>query len=341
MRVSIITCSLNHGQFIEQTIASVLSQDWPDLEYVVVDGGSTDNTVDILKSYESRITWISEPDGGQSEAINKGLQIISGDIVGWLNSDDIYYSGTIAHVAEFFAANSSVEAIYGNADFIDISGNAYQTFPTEPWDPLLLPSNCFVCQPATFLRQTAVQRCGLLNTKLHYCMDYEYWLRLADLGVRFAHIDRKLAASRMYRENKTLRARPLRCTEINEMMIDRFGFVPDPWIYDYTDALMEQKGRAGGKPQRAYYERELRAMRYALHWNRRISPHMRDKIPSHMRSSGFLHWLPRGTWRRLLMLFGSNPECGRESASREAEISYTQDRLIDSGGGFPHRNRSG
>jgi glycosyltransferase involved in cell wall biosynthesis len=307
MKVSVITCSFNHGQFIEHTIASVVSQNRQDLEYVVVDGASTDNTLDILKSYGDRIKWISEPDTGQSEAVNKGIQMTTGEIVGWLNSDDLYYVGAIEHVAEFFAANSDIDVVYGNADYIDIDGNAYATFPTQPWDPIRFQSNCFICQPATFLRRTVVERYGLLDTNLHYCMDYEYWLRLAQAGVRFAHLDRKLAAARMYAANKTLRSRPACCTEINQMLLNRIGFVPDAWIYDYTQALMAEKGRLDGNARRVYYERELRAMRYAFSINGRISRHMRDEIPWRLRQARLLKWVPRGAWNRLVTLVGGKP----------------------------------
>ncbi len=307
MKVSIITCSFNQGQFIEHTLASVLSQNWSDLEYVVVDAASTDNTLDVLKSHGDRINWISEPDSGQSEAINKGIQITSGEIVGWLNSDDLYYAGAIEHVAEFFAANSDIDVVYGNAAHIDIDGNAYETFPTQPWDPVRLQSDCFICQPATFLRRSVIERCGLLDTGLHYCMDYEYWIRLAQAGTRFARLDRKLAASRMYAANKTLRSRPARSMEINQMLLRRIGFVPDPWIYDYADALMGKRGRLNGNARRVYYERELRAIRYAFSLNGRISREMRDEIPWRLRQARFLKWVPRGTWSRIVRLAGGKP----------------------------------
>jgi glycosyltransferase involved in cell wall biosynthesis len=310
MKVSIITCSLNQGQFIDHTIASVLSQNWPDLEYVVVDGASTDNTVDILKSYGDRITWTSEPDGGQSEAINKGARMTGGEIVGWLNSDDIYYSGAIERAVKFFAANPDIDVVYGNADYIDIHGNVFHTYPTKSWDPVALRSYCFICQPATFIRRRAVNRHGLLNTNLHYCMDYEYWLRLAESGVRFAHLDCKLAGSRMHPENKQSRARVLFCAEINQMLVERIGFVPDTWIYEYTDAIMRQKGRLNGDPRRVEYERELRAMRYAFRWNSRVSHRMRLEIPERLMKSRYLKWLPSGTRSRLVKLIGGSDPNG-------------------------------
>lgn len=304
MKVSVITCSRNQGQFIDHTIASVLSQNWPDLEYVVVDGASADNTVDVLKSYGDRITWISEPDSGQSEAINKGIRMTSGDIVGWLNSDDIYYPGAIEQVVEFFAANPGIDVVYGGADYIDVDGNAYGPYPTQPWDSVRLQSYCFICQPATFLRRTAVERWGLLDTSLHYCMDYEYWLRLAQKGAQFARLDRKLAGTRMHESNKTMSSLSVYRKEINKMLLARIGFVPDVWIYEYTQARMAEADRFNGSPRRIFYERELRAIFYSLRWNGRISRSMRDEIPWRLRKAHSLKWVPRGTWTRLITLFG-------------------------------------
>jgi glycosyltransferase involved in cell wall biosynthesis len=277
-QVTVITPSLNHGRFIERTILSVLYQDWPDIEYLVVDGGSTDSTREILQEYTDRITWTSERDYGQSDAINKGLQRAKGEIIGWLNSDDLYYPGAISRVVNFFAANSDVDVVYGDADFIDIDGNVSREFPTKPWDFSHFQTDCFVCQPATFFRRSAVERCGLLDTKLVYCMDYEYWLRLAGAGLRFARINGKLAASRMYPENKTLRARPSRSTEINDMLVERLGFVPDTWLYDYADAFVSLHAGSPKGRIRFFLEREGRAMLAGFRWNGYVSADMLGKI---------------------------------------------------------------
>ncbi len=277
-KVTVITPSLDHGRFIERTILSVLYQDWPDIEHVVVDGGSTDGTREILEEYGDRVTWMSEGDCGQGDAVNKGLLRTKGEIIGWLNSDDLYYPGAISRVVNFFAANSHIDVVYGNADFIDIDGKVEKEFPTKPWDFYHFQADCFICQPATFFRRSAVERCGFLDTKLIYCMDYEYWLRLASAGLRFARMERKLAASRMYPENKTMRARPSRSAEINNMLVERIGFVPDTWLYDYADALL---GRYTGPPKgraRLFLEREIRAMLAGLRWNGYVSGNMLGKI---------------------------------------------------------------
>ena len=118
MKVSIITPSLNQAQFIERSIQSVLAQQWRPLEHIVFDGGSTDGTLDILKKYDGQLRWVSEPDKGQSDAVNKGIRTATGDVIGWLNSDDIYYPGAVKLAAEFLAAHPEFDAVYGMADYI-------------------------------------------------------------------------------------------------------------------------------------------------------------------------------------------------------------------------------
>lgn len=230
LSVSIITPSYNQGRYIERTIQSVLTQDIPDLEYVIVDGKSEDQTIDILKRYETQLTWISEIDHGQAHAVNKGLNMTSGDIIGWLNSDDIYYPSCISRVVDFFLQHPEVDVVYGDACHINGNDELLACYPTEEWDIERIKKTCFLSQPAVFFRRRVLSRCGLLNEKLTYCMDYEYWLRLGLHGVRFAHLPHVLAGSRIYPETKTSRAPMDFSIETLTMLRDTLGYVPTEWV---------------------------------------------------------------------------------------------------------------
>ncbi|MDH5681933.1 MAG: glycosyltransferase, partial [Spirochaetota bacterium] len=136
--LTVITPSFNQGAFIKRTIDSVLEQNVGSLEYIVMDGGSKDNTLDVLKSYGDKITWFSEPDKGQADAVNKGLKLAKGEIIGWLNSDDIYYPHALKKVLEIFERNPEIQVVYGMADHIDINDEWIEAYPTEPWNYELL-----------------------------------------------------------------------------------------------------------------------------------------------------------------------------------------------------------
>jgi glycosyltransferase involved in cell wall biosynthesis len=239
--VSIITPSYNQGRFIERTIKSVLSQGHTDLEYFIFDGGSTDNTLTILTSYEQFLYWNSEKDNGQSHAVNKGLKLSTGPIIGWLNSDDIYYPEAINSVVEFFCENPNIDVVYGMADYIDVNDEITGPYPTESPDFNRLISHCYLCQPATFFRRSVIKRAGLLDESLQYCMDYEYWIRLAKHKLRFTYLPIKLAGARMYPQTKTLGFRMEAHQEIKSMLKKHLDYVPDRWIMNYAHVFLEEK----------------------------------------------------------------------------------------------------
>ena len=185
MRISIITPTYNQAAFIERTINSVLSQNYPDLEYIVMDGGSNDETIGILKKYSTQIIWKSEKDNGQSDAINKGLRLATGDIVAFLNSDDTYEPGALAKVADYFKTNLKAKWVYGKCRIINQDDDEIRK-PITRYKNLLLKKYSFskllgenfISQPATFWKKELHDEVGFFNEKEHFCMDYEFWLRI-------------------------------------------------------------------------------------------------------------------------------------------------------------------
>lgn len=198
MKISIITPSYNQANFIERTIQSVLGQNYPDLQYIVMDGGSTDGTLNILKKYSRQITWRSEVDRGQSNAINKGLRLATGDIVAYLNSDDTYQPCAFERVADFFENHPDKQWAYGKCKIINENDReirrpitAYKNLLLKKYSYKKLLTENFISQPATFWRRELHDEIGYLNEIEYFCMDYEFWLRLGQKyapGVIDAHL---------------------------------------------------------------------------------------------------------------------------------------------------------
>lgn len=280
MKVSVVTPSFNQGKFIERTLRSVASQSGATVEHVVMDGGSTDHTVEVLSRLLPATNWVSQKDGGQADAVNKGIRRTDGEIIGWLNSDDVYYPGALAKVVSHFEAHPEIDVIYGMADHIDENDQAFESYPSEPWNFERLQETCFICQPAAFFRRSVVEQFGLLDDKLHYCMDYEFWLRLGKAGARFSYLEFKLAGSRLYAENKTLGSRVKVHAEINDMFKKLFGLVPDRWLWNYTHAAVEDKVNAIARPQAFALRMLLVALWSTWHWNKRLSPDMKPHLQS-------------------------------------------------------------
>lgn len=185
MKISVITPSYNQAQFIERTIESVLNQNYPELEYIIMDGGSTDGTVEILKKYSDRIIWKSEKDNGQSDAINKGLRIATGDIVTYLNSDDTYEPNAFTKVIKFFQKNPDKKWAYGKCKIIDAADQEirkpitlYKNLLLKKYSYTKLLSENFISQPATFWKREIHAKIGFFDENEHFCMDYEFWLRI-------------------------------------------------------------------------------------------------------------------------------------------------------------------
>jgi GT2 family glycosyltransferase len=241
LTMAVVTPSFNQGGFIERTVRSVLGQDVPGLDYLVVDGGSTDTTVSVLRRYEGRLRWLSERDRGQADAVNKGIRLTRGDVIGWLNSDDVYYPGALRTVLDYFELHPECDLVYGSAYHIDEDDRVLEMYPTEPWDFERLKETCYLCQPAMFFRRRVVHEHGGLNDRLQYCMDYEYWLRLARGSVRVAQVPQILAGSRLHAATKTLGSRVKVHREINDMFRQCLGRVPQRWLYNYAHTVVDER----------------------------------------------------------------------------------------------------
>ncbi|OAI43296.1 hypothetical protein AYO41_02125 [Verrucomicrobia bacterium SCGC AG-212-E04] len=209
MKFSIVIPSYQQAEFLRATLDSVLTQDYPDREIIVRDGGSTDGSVEILRELgrDGGFRWISEPDGGQAAAINLGLREATGEIHAYLNSDDVYNPGALRRVAEYFTAHPECLVVYGNADHLHRDGTLMEAYPVEPWDYVRLQSVCFLCQPAVFWRREVEEKFGLFDPTLHFSMDYDYWLRVGK-EVAFHHLaGTALAGSRLHWDTKTMSQR--------------------------------------------------------------------------------------------------------------------------------------
>jgi glycosyltransferase involved in cell wall biosynthesis len=180
MRVSIITPSFNQAEFLEATIQSVLAQDYPNLEYMIVDGGSTDGSFEIINKYADHLAWwISERDRGQADGINKGLRRARGDVVAWLNSDDIYLPGAIQEAVAIFDADHDIGMVFGDAISIDREGQPLNRLSFGDWGLAELMRFQIICQPAVFMRRSALEQVGYLDDTFHYMLDHHLWMRIA------------------------------------------------------------------------------------------------------------------------------------------------------------------
>ena len=238
--VSIVTPSYNHGLYIEATIQSVLQQDYPNLEYIVIDGGSQDDTVEILKRYADRLCWISEPDHGQADAINKGFRMARGEILAWLNSDDTYLPGAVRQAVEYFQKHPDTSMVYGEGQHVDAAGHLIEPYTTEPFDYQRLSERCFICQPTVFFRAQVFRDIGPLDTTLHYCLDYEYWMRIAK-RFHIGHLEASLATSRLHMDTKTLSGLVAAHDESLCVVQHHFGRVSARWLYAYAAAYLTEK----------------------------------------------------------------------------------------------------
>ena len=229
-RVTIVTPSFNQARYLEETIQSVLNQDYPNLEYIIVDGGSTDGSVEIIRKYANRLAWwVSEKDRGQTDAINKGFARASGDILAWLNSDDTYLPGAVRGAVEVFRTHPAAGLVYGEANYINGNGRVIGRFPSALTNYRRLRRGyVHIPQQAAFFRADLWRKVGPLDPSFYFAMDYDLWVRLAR-EAPLEHIQNVLANFRLHADAKTIFADD-RCWPEMLRVHYRDGGSPFAWI---------------------------------------------------------------------------------------------------------------
>jgi glycosyltransferase involved in cell wall biosynthesis len=232
--VTIVTPSYNQGRFIRATIESVLSQDYPNIEYIIMDGGSTDGTAAIAREYSNRLTFISEKDRGQSHAINKGFRMARGEVVSWLNSDDVILPGAVARAVREFERTPTLGAVYGEGYFIDYAGKIKSRFPyTQPFNlwKLVYVSD-YILQQTVYFRRSVFDAIGFLNENLHWGMDWDILMRIGKC-FWIEYIPQYMGCLREYQEAKTFSGGHKRFRELVAIMRARGHLRYPPGYFSY------------------------------------------------------------------------------------------------------------
>jgi glycosyltransferase involved in cell wall biosynthesis len=222
--LSVVTPAYNQGQFLRDTIESVLAQDYPNIEYVVLDDGSTDDTPKILAEYGDRFVWETQPNMGQTPTINKGWGMSSGEIIAWLNSDDTFYDqSSVSQAMEFLMDRPEVGIVFGDSMFTDETGNHLEPSPPQPaFDYVRFVEECnnTVAQPSTFIRRDVIEKVGNLDSRYYYTMDWDLWIR-AGLYFTIEHVKKIWSTYRLHSESKTV-AHAVKAAPELEYMYDKF-----------------------------------------------------------------------------------------------------------------------
>jgi glycosyltransferase involved in cell wall biosynthesis len=223
LKITVVTPSFNQAQYLTQTIESVLSQDYANLEYIIMDGGSKDGSVEVIRKYERHLAyWTSGPDGGQTQAINSGFKRATGEIVTWLNSDDYYEKGALQTIAQAFS-QTDAGVVYGDYVLVTETGRPFLWRKEIPFDfEIMLYGVNFIGQPSAFFKRRLLAEHGYLDERCEYMMDYEFWLRLASRGVKFQHIGKNLSYYRYHATSKTVSQTAKFLKETNEVRA-RYG----------------------------------------------------------------------------------------------------------------------
>ncbi len=237
-KISIVTPSYNQAKYLERTILSVLNQNYPNLEYIIIDGGSTDGSVDIIKKYEKYLSyWVSEKDEGQSHAINKGFEKATGDFAAWLNSDDTYPPDSLKNVSEHYISHKTCDVIMGSSNSIDKYDNILEVIYVFRYDII---DNIFIRsypQPSTFWRRELLKSIGYLNPNYHLYLDYDIILRSALSGAKFCVIDEVLSNNRYYSDIKSVKLIKTRKDERSEIRRKLTGFDDSTFFFKIVRRL--------------------------------------------------------------------------------------------------------
>jgi GT2 family glycosyltransferase len=220
---AIVTPTYNFGRFIERTIQSILTQNYPALNYKIQDGGSTDDTLSILHNYQDQISWASEPDNGQADAINRGFASLDGDLMGWLNSDDVLLPGTLNYVAKYFSENENVDAVYGHRIYVDTSDNEIGRSILPRHDRHAIKWMDFIPQETLFWRRRVWDKLGGLDVGYQFALDWDFILRAHKAGFKFRRLPRFLACFRVHEEQKTIKQVDIGARESDRLRIQYLG----------------------------------------------------------------------------------------------------------------------
>jgi glycosyltransferase involved in cell wall biosynthesis len=238
--VSVIVPVYNGVAYLEKTIQSILSQDYPFIECIVMDGGSTDGTTRILERYKDRLVYLSKRDGGAADAINQGFAIAHGSVLAWLNADDTYLAGALSEVMAQFASSPDVAIVYGDAYWVDSESAILGPYPECVVNPEALGQGCCVCQPACFFKREVFESVGPLDSGLHFAFDYDLWIRMAK-RYSFRHLPVHLATARMHKLSKTFRDRRNAFREAFTVLKRHYSYVPFQWIHSYASHLVDNR----------------------------------------------------------------------------------------------------
>lgn len=311
--VSIITPSYNQAPYLEMTIRSVLAQDYPKIEYLIVDGASTDGSQEIIRRYADRLSWwVSEPDSGQAEAINKGLQRAQGEIIAWLNSDDFYLPGAVRQAVAALQAAPEAGMAFGEALTVDATGRPLKRLVFGDWGLEDFLRFRIICQPAVFMRRSVLEKAGFLDASYHLMLDHQLWIRLAQQApaIRIHDQSRQgvplLAAARQHPQAK------------NSAQAERFAV-------EIMQLLHWIKSEPALRPQFERDQRRIRGGAYRLA-GRYLLDGGRATAALRCYGQALVQW-PSYTlqhWRRILFALACLPDGGRLASSLRRHLTSPQ-----------------